>query len=96
MSPTIYFEALVSLALIIVLIYLCYFAMKKRFVVAQSAKRIKILEQQHLDNRLTLSLVTIDNHEMVVIFGQNGATMHPLPSLIETPKQYHQRFEQIH
>lgn len=85
MAYTLLIKSLSFLAGILALIYLCFHLYKKKsslFVPAH--QRINVLEKRAIDPRVTISLVRIDDRELIVVSHQNGVAVHGVPETILT------------
>lgn len=61
------------LAGVIALVYLCFYLYRKKMArLSTSPHRITVVEQRALDQRTIISLVRIDQREMLVITQQNA------------------------
>lgn len=87
------------LSAVVVLIYLCFYLYKKKLAKTSAENhRIKVVERKVLDQKTTVSLITIDDIEMVIVSHQNGVAIEPISKALAVPKPgtHLKKVEQIH
>lgn len=81
-------KSLSFLAFIVALIYLCFYLYKKKSGMFLSKEtRISILEKRSIDPRTSISLVRIDEREVIIVSHQSGVSVHGVPDAV-MPKSF--------
>lgn len=84
MPPLLLIKALLFLVFVILLIYACFLLAQKRAKKQVVAQQIKIIEHRRIDQKLTVSLIAINDEYLVLAAGPNGIAFEKL-SQTKTP-----------